>query len=170
MSEKTLIVDHLKLSYDGLFSSAELYNVVSSFFFEKGWDWVETLNQEMVTPQGKQIRMILEPYKSSSDFYKLTVRIHLNMNNVKDVEVEHDGKNVRLNQGAIYFTIDGFVVSDRKNMWKDKPWMWFFMIISQKYFFKNHFDKLATWLKSDVEDLHGRVKRYLHSIRYTYQS
>ncbi|MBI2151391.1 hypothetical protein HYU21_01545 [Candidatus Woesearchaeota archaeon] len=170
MAEKTLVVDHLKLSYEGLFNSAELYNVVSSFFFEKGWDWVETMNQELVTSQGKQIRLILEPYKSSTDFYKLIIRVHLNMNNIKDVEVEHEGKAVRLNQGAVLITFDGFVVSDRKHMWKDKPWMWFIMIVSQKYFFRSHFEKLETWLRSDVEDLHGRVKRYLHSFRYNYQS
>ena len=53
MGERRLVVDQLKLSYEGLFNAAELYTVLSSWFFEKGWDWMETMNQEAVTADGK---------------------------------------------------------------------------------------------------------------------
>ena len=67
MSEKFLIIDHLKLSYEGLFNAAELYNVISSFFFGKGWDWHEKLNMERVTPDGRQIYQNFYPWKSITD-------------------------------------------------------------------------------------------------------
>ena len=89
MAERTLIVDHLKLSYEGLFNAAELYNLIASWFYEKGWDWYEKVNQEQVTPAGRQILLVLEPWKSSSDFNKLKMAIRVIMSDVKDIEITH---------------------------------------------------------------------------------
>ncbi|MBI2151942.1 hypothetical protein HYU21_04410 [Candidatus Woesearchaeota archaeon] len=164
MSEKFLIIDHLKLGYKGLFNAAELYNVIASWFFGKGWDWKEAVNMERVTPEGIQIHQVHEPWKSVSDYYKIYMRITLNMIDVKEVEVEFEGKTLRLNQGEVRMTIDGYVVADRNNFWTEQPFLWFFTIISQKYFFKNHFQKFEAWIKGDVEDLHDRVKNYLNTL------
>ena len=96
MSERTLVVDHLKLSYEGLFNASELYNIISSWFYEKGWDWYEKMNQELVTPSGKQIRWLFEPWKNISDYYKLVMAIKIHMLDVKQVEVEHEGQKIKL--------------------------------------------------------------------------
>ena len=51
MVERVLIVDHLKFSYEGLFNASELYSLISGWFFEKGWDWYEKMNDEIITPR-----------------------------------------------------------------------------------------------------------------------
>lgn len=167
--EKKLVVDHLRLGYEGLFNASELFNVVSSWFFEKGWDWYEKMNQEQVTPKGKQVRIILEPWKSTTEYYKLFMKIKLHLIDVKEVEVEHNGENLRLNHGVVRITFDGFVGSDREGKWTSKPLYWFLSIIFEKYFFKSHYSKLETWIKSDVDDLHHKVKNYLNVFKYQYQ-
>ncbi|MEW5897227.1 MAG: hypothetical protein AB1668_06020 [Nanoarchaeota archaeon] len=168
MAERYLIIDHLKLSYEGIFNADELFSVISTFFFERGWDWYEKMNQAQVTPSGKQVRIILEPWKSITDYYKIAVCIRLIMNDVKNVEVEHEGKPLQLNQGAVKLTLDGYVISDRKNKWKDKPLHWFLSIILEKYTFKEHYRKAESWIKSDVEDLHQQIKSYLNAFKYSY--
>ncbi len=170
MGERKLIVDHLKFSYDGLFNVDELYSVISTWFFEKGWDWTERLNQEQITPQGKQIRIILEPWKSSSDFYKLWMKIKLHMNNVRDVDVEHEGQMLKLSHGQIAMIIDGWVMSDRFGVWSDTPLKWFFKTLAEKYFYHDHFHKFEIWLESDVDDLHNKIKGYLNVFKYTYRT
>ena len=170
MGERTLVVDHLKLKYEGLFNVEELYSVISTFFFEKGWDWNEVLNEELITPEGKQIRILLEPWKSSSEFYKLIARIKLHCNDIKDVEVEHEGKSLKLNQGTVFITFDGYVLSDRSKKWTEEPFFWFLTIIAQKYFFRNHFKKLEDWIESDIDDLYNKIKNYLNVFKYTYQT
>ncbi len=170
MSERRLVIDHLKLTYEGLFNVNELYTTISSFFFDKNWDWLEIMNQEMITPDGKQVRIVLFPWKSSSDYYRLRMRVKIHCTDVKDVEVEHNGSIVRLGQGQVRITIDGYVVSDRFSYWEGKPWQWFISIILEKYLFKHHWDKLETWLTSDVEDLFGRIKQYLNMTKYTYRT
>ena len=41
MPERYLVIDRLKLSYEGLFNADELYSLIAQFFYEKGWDWYE---------------------------------------------------------------------------------------------------------------------------------
>jgi hypothetical protein len=167
MVERNLIIDHLKFSYEGLFNTAELYSVISSFFFEKGWDWYEKMNQEMITPEGKQIKLVFEPWKNISDYYQIAVKVKVNLTDIKDVEVDLNGKSLKVDQGTIKITFDGYVVSDRKNKWTNKPFTWFLSIIFEKYFFTEHYKRAEDWIKSDVEDLHQQIKTYLNSFKYS---
>ncbi|HLC52328.1 MAG TPA: hypothetical protein VJI98_03750 [Candidatus Nanoarchaeia archaeon] len=167
--EKHLVIDHVKFSYEGLFNPAELYNVVAQWFYDKGWDWWEKKNQEMSLPSGKQIYLILEPWKSVSDYYKLQLKLKIIMIDMKEVEVEHDGKPVKLMQGVVRMTIDGWLLSDREKKWNNQPILWFLSFVLEKYFFKRHFEKFVTWLKSDADDVYTHVKNYLNTFKYTYQ-
>ena len=162
MAERTLVVDHLKFSYEGLFNAGELYAIINSFFFEKNYDWHEKLNQEMITSTGKQVYIILDPWKNISDYYMLSTNIKITMTDLKDVEVEHEGQTLKLNQGLLKITYDGYVVSDRKGRWSKKPIYWFLSIIMEKYFYRNHLEKFETWMKSDIEDLMYKIKAYLN--------
>ena len=176
MSERHLIVDHLKFSYEGLFNATEIYNLIVSFFYEKGWDYHEKMNQELITPSGKQITLILLPWKSSSDYYKLQIKLKVHLIDIKDVEVEHQGQNLKINQGLLRMTIDGYVLSDRNNAWSFDPkekksvWYWLFSLLMEKYFFHNHFRKFETWVKSDIDDLLIKLKSYLNTYKYSYHS
>ncbi len=167
--DRRLVVDHLKLNYEGLFNAAEVYNVISSWFFEKGWDWYERINDEQVTPNGKFMRLVLEPWKSTTEFYKLMMKLKVHMSEVKEVEVDHEGETLRMHHGIIHITFDGYVASDRQGEWVNKPLTWFLTIILEKYFFRSHSAKLDTWIKSDVDDLHHKIKNYLNMFKYTYQ-
>ena len=168
MVERYLVVDRLKLSYEGLFNADELHTLISSFFYEKGYDWYEKVNQVIVTPSGKQIRMVLEPWKNITDYYKLIIAININIIDLKDAEVQLNNTAIKTNQGILRMTFDGFVISDRKNKWSEKPLFWFMSIIFEKYFFKEHYQKAEIWLKSDVEDLHQKIKTYLNSFTQAY--
>ena len=132
MAERHLIVDNLKFSYEGLFNSAELYNLISGWFFDKSWDWYEKINEEQVISSGKQITILLEPWKNITDYYKLVIRLKLNFIDVQDVQIEHKGETLNLNQGLIRMTYDGYVVSDRKGKWQEKPFYWFLSYVLEK--------------------------------------
>ncbi|MBI2668888.1 hypothetical protein HYX14_03530 [Candidatus Woesearchaeota archaeon] len=170
MPERTLVIDHVKFSYEGLFNAAELYNLISSFFYERGWDWYEKLNEEQVTAEGRQIRIVLEPWKNISDYYKIQAKIKLTMSDVKEVDVEHEGQKLRLNHGVIHIIFDAYVISDRKSKWQDKPFWWFLSVVGDKYFFREHYQKAERFIKSDVEQLYDKIKTYLNVFKYTYQA
>ncbi|MDP3698419.1 MAG: hypothetical protein Q8R47_02430 [Nanoarchaeota archaeon] len=168
MVERYLVVDRLKFTYEGLFNLDELHNVISSFFYEKGYDWYEKMNQVTVTSSGKQMRIILEPWKNITDYYKLIISIKMNVIDLKDVDVQAGSTVIKTSQGTLRVVFDGYVISDRKNKWSEKPLYWFMSILFEKYFFKEHYRKAETWLKSDVEDLHNKIKTYLNSFTHAY--
>ncbi|MBI2103326.1 hypothetical protein HYT55_05770 [Candidatus Woesearchaeota archaeon] len=168
MAERTLVIDHLRLNYEGLFNAAEFYNLIAGWFYEKGWDWYEKLNQEQVTPTGRQITWVLEPWKSASDFNKLKMAIKVILTDVKEVEVTQGKETLQLNHGVIHMTFDGYVVSDRKGKWKSRPFYWFLGILTERYFLRHHFAKMERWIESDVEDIHTKIKNYLNVFKYTY--
>jgi len=170
MTERHLVIDHLKFSYEGLFNASELYALVSSFFFEKGYDWYEKVNEEQITPSGKQIHLVLSPWKNVSEYYKLNIMVKINMIDLKEVEIEQEGQSLRLSQGLVRMTFDAYVFSDRKEKWAGSTFKWFMMIVLEKYFFRNHLEKFETWVKSDVEDLLHKIKTYLNTTKYTYTS
>ncbi|MBT3298361.1 hypothetical protein HN385_05525 [archaeon] len=166
MPERRLIIDQQKFSYEGLFNPAEVYNIISTFFFDKGWDWYERNNQEMITPSGKQIKILVEPYKKYTNYYKAVVRIKLIFTDLQEVSVEQDGQELRLSQGLIKIMFDGYIVSDYKGQWADKPLYWFFVIVRDLYFFKNQHKQAEVWLTGDVEELYHKLKTYLNTFNY----
>lgn len=170
MTERHLVVDQLKLSYEGLFDFAEFYRLIASWFYEKGWDWYEPVNQEAVTSSGRQIRIVLEPWKGITDYFKIIIKIKVNFIDVKDVEVEQDSRKIRINQGEIKMILDGYVISDRLGLWKKSPFYWFLGILFSKYFFKEHYNKAERWLLSDVDDLYQKMKSFLNVYRYSHST
>jgi len=168
MSERHLALDHLKFGYEGLFNAGEVFAIISTFFYEKGYDWNERVNEEIITPNGKQMHIIVTPWKNVSDYYKIIVKITLNVIDLKEVEVEQHGQPLKLGQGVIRMTTDAYVVSDRKDKWAESTLKWLFMVITEKYFFRDHLAKFETWVKSDVEDLMHKIKTYLNTCKYSY--
>jgi hypothetical protein len=167
VSEKHLVINRLKFSYEGLFRVDEFYGLIGDFFYERNWDWYEKTNQELVTEEGRQIRIILEPWKSISDFYKINMKIQLHLVNVKDVEVEKDGQPVHLEQGVVRLVIDGFVTMDRNKIWGSTKG-WLFYIMMNFYFFNNHLKKFETYIKNDVDEMMEEIKNYFNVYKYSY--
>ena len=170
MGERKLIIDQLKFSYEGLFTTSELYALITSWFYEKGYDWNEKINHETVTPEGRQIHLVLLPWKNISDFYKIQMRLVINFIDVKEIEVRQNGQSLLLNQGLVKITFDGYVVSDRYDLWINRPLYWFLMLLGQRYFHRDHFEKAELWIKSDVDDLYQKIKNYLNVFKYTYKA
>ena len=126
------------------------------------------MNQAIVTPSGRQMHLVLEPWKNIGDYYKIAVAIKINISDLKEIEIKTENNQARVNQGSLRMIFDGFVISDRKNKWGHKPLYWFMSMLFEKYFFKEHYQKAETWIRSDVEDLHNKIKTYLNSFTQIY--
>ena len=171
MPDRAIVIDHLKFSYEGLFNMAELHKLIGEFFYNRHWDFTEKLNEELITPEGKQIQVIYEPWKNAGNYWKLKVKVKLIASNIKDVEVEHDKQTLRLNQGMVKMTIDGYIFFDRKGFWIDgSPFYWFLAVLFNRFFFKNHYDKFVRWIEHDMDELLYKVKSFTNTYKYMYQT
>lgn len=66
--ERKIVVDHLAISYKGLFSVKELYRMVDFWFMEKGYTKHELRIDEEVTEDGKKMFVSKDPYRKISDY------------------------------------------------------------------------------------------------------
>ncbi len=166
MSEVRIIVDGLSLNYEGLFNVKDFYMMIDRFFWEKGYDKREINNLEKVEPEGKYIELELQPYKKLSDYAKIIIRIFIRMFDIKEVEIEVDGKKVKVNQGRLEILLDGFLETDYEGRWESKPSFVFIRTVFDKFIFKTYVGKHEGLLESEVNQLKTQMKSFLNLYRY----
>lgn len=166
MAERELIVDHIRLEYEGLFDARELLSMIDRYFRDKGYDKRELRNIEQVKPEGKYVEIEYLPWKKTTDYVKNEIWIRLIMSDLKEVEVEKDGVKVKLNQGKIQFVFDGYLTTDYENRWEAKPTFFLVRTLFDKYFLKTYIDKYKGVLVDDVQLLHSTIKSFLNLYRY----
>ena len=74
MSEREVVVDKLRLSYEGLFKVTDLYKLVDGWLRQKGYDKREKRMAESVTKGGKCIEWEMEPGKKITDYAKIVIK------------------------------------------------------------------------------------------------
>ncbi|MBD3248975.1 hypothetical protein GF336_02940 [Candidatus Woesearchaeota archaeon] len=166
MSEKKLVVDQQKLTYEGLFDLKGLYRVMDQWFYDKGYDKEEIKNEQKELATGKTVYLEMRPYKKTTDYFKNIIRIRMQCTNVKDVEVEKAGKTIIINQGKVRIVFDCYLESDYEDKWESKPFFFFLRTIFDKYIFRSYFNKFEKWLLADFYDLHSTIQRFLNLYRY----
>lgn len=166
MAERELIVDHLRVEYEGLFDATELYRLIDLFFRDKGYDKRDLKNIEKVRPEGKYVEIELMPWKKTTDYFKNEIKIRIIMQNLKEVEVEKDGRKIRLNQGKLNIVFDGYFTTDYEHRWEQKPSYFFIRTLFDKFFFSSYTDKYKGVLVHDTNTLITDIKTFLNLYRY----
>ncbi len=124
MSEKKLVIDQMKLTFEGIFDLNGLYRTIDSWFYEKNYDKFEKKNFEQIMPTGKDVEIEILPWKKTTDYFKNIIRMRMKFVEVKDVEIEQKGVKMRLNQGRVMIIFDGYLESDYDQRWESSSfWM-----------------------------------------------
>ncbi len=166
MAEREVLVDKMRLTYEGLFSVYEIYKMMDEWFEEKGYDKREVKNIESVFPEGKYIEIVLEPWKKLTDYAKSVIKVRIIFSDIKEVQVEKDGAKVNLNQGRAHFVFDAYLETDYENRWESKPTFFFIKTLFDKYFYKSYTSQLKAEVMDSITDLHSRIKGMLNLYRY----
>tara|TARA_Y100000310_G_scaffold264383_1_gene275013 strand:+ start:248 stop:790 length:543 start_codon:yes stop_codon:yes gene_type:complete len=167
MAERTIVVDHLRLTYEGLFEVNELYKTIDEWLRGKGYDKKESKNIEKVTPEGKYIELELEPWKKITTYAKNVIKMRIIMTNIKEVEIEKDNAKVKMNQGSVQIVFDGFLETDYEGRWEAKPMLYFLRTIFNRYIYGFYTDGYKKNVLDDVNHLHSVIKSFLNLYRYS---
>jgi len=166
MAEIDIIIDKLRLQFEGLFSVKDLYYMMDEWFEERNYDHRELRHIERVTPEGKYIEWEWQPWKKYTDYAKSEIRIRVICSNITEVEIEKDGSKVKLNKGNIQFVIDGYLTTDYENRWESQPMFLFIRTLFDKYFYKPFTVGYQTNVAGDVKELYKQLKAFLNLYRY----
>src|SRR3989344_7156201 len=166
MSEKKIVVDKLRLTYEGLFSIQDLYKLIDTWFREKGYDKRERIAHERVTPDGKYIELEIEPWKKYTDYVKSEIKMRMIFSDVKEVEVEQEGVKVVLNQGKIQMVFDAYLTTDYEHRWEQKPLFYFLRAIFDRYIYRVYTGKYEQHVIEDTNQMHAQISSFLNLYRY----
>ncbi len=166
MVERRIVVDTLRLNYQGLLNVNEFYRIMDKWFREKGFDKYEKRNFEQVFQSGRQIEIEIEPWKKISDYAKEVMKIIFLFTNVKDVVIEKDGHKINMQQGKVAVTFMGYLETDWEHKWEGTPWTFFLRAVFDQYIYKINTDKFYSLVAEDTMHLYNTLKAYLNLQRY----
>ncbi len=166
MVERRIVVDTVRLNYQGLLNVNDFYRVMDKWFREKGFDKYEKRNVEQVFKEGRQIEIEIEPWKKINDYAKEVMKVVFLFTNVKDVTIEKDGHKMQMQQGKVAITFMGYLETDWEHKWEGTPWTFFLRAIFDQYVYKINTDKFYSLVAEDTMHLYNTLKAYLNLQRY----
>ena len=162
MAEREVLIDKMRLTYEGLFEVVELYKLIDRFFKEKGYDKRERHNSERVTPAGKFIELELEPWKKITDYTSNVIKLRIVLSDITEVVIKKKGVKVKLNKGKARIVFDAYSETDYENRWEGKPLFFFIRTILEKYIFKPYTDGNRSNVMDDCNHLYNKIKSFFN--------
>ena len=166
MAERNYVVEMLGLKYKGLLDLSGLYAMIDDYFKKQGYEKTELENSEYVTEKGKQVTLIIEPYKKISDYAKLMIRVKMIFTDLTDVQVEKDGGKLDVSKGSASLTFDAYVETDYEGRLEQKPIHFFMRTMFDKFVYKIYTKKFENEVGEDVRHLHDNIKAFLNLQKY----
>ena len=74
MAEMELIIEQVRLTYEGLFKATEIYKLIDNWLRTHGYDKREMKTIEKVTPSGKYIEIESLPWKKQTEYVKNDIK------------------------------------------------------------------------------------------------
>jgi hypothetical protein len=166
MAEKKIVIEKQEMTYKGLLDIKKLFKEIDQWIREHGYDRYERKNEETVTKDGRQIYIELEPWKSISDYAKAELHVEIDIRDIHDVEVEHDGITEELQRGECHFTFQARLITDYENKWEGSPLYQFIRTIIDKFIHKTQTDTFENECADDCNALREEIKAFLNLFRY----
>ena len=166
MPEHKIVIEGLQAEFEGIMNIKEIYKIIDDWIKAYDYDKVEKINTEYVRPDGKYVELLLEPEKKVSDYVKNIIKIKLIARNLKDVDIEEDGRKKKMQEGHILITFQGTLETDYEGRWEQKATIFFLRVLVDKYIYKFYTDKFENDIAKEVNELNMQVKSFLNLYKY----
>ena len=166
MAELRHIIEDQKLEYQGLVSVRDLYRMMEKWFAERRYSKQEKRNYEEVNEGYKCIDLEIEPQKKVSDYIKISLKVEIMADDVKDVDIDMDGRKETVQEGKFHITFNGYVIMDYENKWEMKPFYFFIRTVMDKFVYKGIIHRYEKMIAQHVEELAEEMKAFLNITKY----
>lgn len=166
MAEDVLVVDRLKMTYEGFMNLSELHLLVTEWFSQQGYDWAEVMNQEINRSTGRDIVWIFRPDKTlSNDYYKAIIVLRFHGVDINDATVNHEGRTVTVDYGHLKIVVSAYL---RLNTWgkvSGDMHTWVLAWLRDNFFGKKVTEEQKEFVAKQVDDIMYRMKSYLNMFK-----
>jgi len=166
MADTRLIVDHLKLDYKGPFEFNALIRLINAFLKERGWDLKFDKEAELNTKTGKQIEWQINPWKRVSDYVNFIPKIRILVQDMVKVEAVKGKKKVKVDNGRIILTIDGWIAFDYFHKWDERPFLIFLRSLWDRFVYKAYTERFEQRYIYDLHHLYDRIEQFLNLYKH----
>ena len=160
MAEKDKITTQ-KLKYKGTFDYSEVYKFMYDWLVEEEYVVEEQKYDEAILGDSKDVKITWMAEKKISDYFKNEIKLDFKILGLKDVEVEKEGKRIKINKGGFEVKIVGNLTKDWESTWENNPMMKFFRGIYDKYIIEGTIKEYSEVLVEDIEELIEETKAFL---------
>ena len=170
MVEKKQVLYDLRTTYNGPFVVEDFYAEVEKWIKEKGFEKEPKKKMEHVTKSGKNIEWVIEAHRHLDDLHHSVVVLRALMDNVKEAVIKKDNKKIRINNGDVFISIDGFIQSHiHGSFYQVKPIYYFVRTVIDKFIYQFWTFKWDGVVASDGHDLFKRIRAFFNVQKYKYE-
>jgi len=160
MSESDTIFSG-KVKNTGIFDYKEFYRFCYVWLVDKGYFVTEKSYTEKIGANGKEVEIEWEARKKLSDYFRNTIKVTWKIMGMTSVEVEENGKKVKMNKGQVELKVTGNLEKDYENKWESSAFTKFLRGIYDKYVIRVRIDQYEGKIFGDCDEFIAQAKAFL---------
>lgn len=167
MPKEETIISDTKVKYKGNFDFLLLYKKLKEWFLREGYGdaWKnEKKYAEKIKPNGKNVEIIWEmSRKEEQDYFQVNINVSFFAVGLTDVEVEKDGKRIKLNNAEIELKFDSKLIRNANKKWDENSLMFKFY---EKYLVQDRTEFYRIECYQDTQNLIDETKNFFNLYRF----
>lgn len=162
MAEVRRILSGETVKYSGPFDLAGLRGEIDDWFDRFDYDADIVMDEEKVFQDHKECTVVWDCERDMSDYATVKLEVKLVLDDLKDVTIKADGKDITCKDADIEFIIDGWINTDTEGRYEGRPLLYFLRYVGEHMLYKNYIDEYEEMLHEQCKDLKREVNRYLN--------
>lgn len=168
MPKEDSIIKDSKVKYKGIIDLKLIYKKLREWLMREGYsdpcNEGEKKYSERIKPTGKQMEIVWESKKKEEvGYFTLQIKIEFFINNLNEVEVEKDGRKIKLDSGEFEVKFSSNLIRNADGKWDEDSFMF---KIYERFIIKDKIDQFKIVLYKDTNKLIDEVKNFFNLYRF----
>lgn len=160
MAEKDKVSES-KVKWSGLFDFKETYNFCYNWLNEEDYFVEEKKYIEELAGDAKKVEIVWEATKKVSDYFKYHLKMTWRIVGMKSVEVEQNGRKVKMNTGSFEIKTAATLVKDWDGTWESSPVNKFLRGVYDKFIIEGRIRQYEDKVFGDMNNFSEAFKAFL---------
>lgn len=149
-----------KIKQSANFDFRGIYEFIYDYLSDERWNLHESLYKEKSQGDTKELSIIWKGTKNISDYFRFEIGITFIIIGMKDVKVNIDGNEIKMQNGSIEIVFDAALVKDYKNKW-DNGFMKVLRETYDNYIIRNRIEDYEVKLYEEINEIIATIKSFL---------
>ena len=156
MVEVDYVVHEINLDYSGILNLKELYDLIKSWFNERGFFVMEKESGGSEDEAESSFSTKFEAFKKVEEYTRYKIEISIKSTSLKETSEQHNYK------GNFSISFESYLEKDYEDRYENKPILKIFKGIYEKLVERGKFSKYETELREYTYAIYNEVKAFLN--------